>query len=262
MSRALEELLQREDRLNLGRRLGQALWMYAAAPLEPTGLVWARGLLGPQGDTLLWRVLTEEGVVSRGSSKVDPAALSNFLGTLLGAPPASEPRVVWSAPAAISQKLRLQSYLATAVDLVASAQSSVFLVSPFLEPGGVAHLMQPVLDSIQRGVAVRLITHEALTISSINAQSLEELRKESVARNGNLMVYSAISSGGALLHSKIVLVDRESVLIGSANITTRGLGENLEAGVVLRGRTAAEVASVLDALVESELVSLTFSTRR
>jgi cardiolipin synthase len=40
---------------------------------------------------------------------------------------------------------------------------------------------------------------------------------------------------GAALHAKIVVVDRRTALLGSANLTGRALTANLECGVLLRG---------------------------
>ncbi|KWX10615.1 hypothetical protein TR74_02570, partial [Carbonactinospora thermoautotrophica] len=50
------------------------------------------------------------------------------------------------------------------------------------------------------------------------------------------------------LHAKLVLADRHTALLGSANLTGRGLTHNLEVGVLLRGREAARLAAHFDAL--------------
>lgn len=260
MSRALQELASRGDHLKLARRLGQALWMQVAAPLDLPSLLWARGLLGPDGDALLWRALNEEGVLSGHRSSVQPEALSQFLCSLTGTAPTVEAELVWSVPPVIASSLALRSYAEAAISVIDGSLHTIVLVSPFLEPRGVGRLLSAIVSAIQRGVCVTIVTHEAQNVSSLAAQSLEDLRRESVTRNGSLAVYSASATAGVLIHSKIILVDREKVIIGSANITSRGLAENVEAGVVLGTRAASEVAAVVEALLVTGLVGLVFAT--
>lgn len=63
-------------------------------------------------------------------------------------------------------------------------------------------------------------------------------------------------SDEADLHAKIILVDRYYTLIGSANLSLRGLLDNHELGVVIEGTGAANVAKAIDLLLASPLVSL------
>ncbi len=72
--------------------------------------------------------------------------------------------------------------------------------------------------------------------------------------SGPLAIYSVEANGRLLVHSKIILSDTDAVIIGSANITRRGLGENLEAGVLLGGGAATQVLQKLQQLVSSSLV--------
>jgi cardiolipin synthase len=37
------------------------------------------------------------------------------------------------------------------------------------------------------------------------------------------------------MHAKVLVVDRQTALVGSANLTGYGLERNLEAGVLIRG---------------------------
>jgi cardiolipin synthase len=53
------------------------------------------------------------------------------------------------------------------------------------------------------------------------------------------------------LHAKVIIVDRERALLGSANLTGRGLVANHELGVVLSGKIARELSVALDKLVQS-----------
>ena len=53
---------------------------------------------------------------------------------------------------------------------------------------------------------------------------------------------------GALLHAKIVVVDRKFALIGSANLSHHGLFSNYEIMIKVTGNAAADIANLLDRL--------------
>jgi phosphatidylserine/phosphatidylglycerophosphate/cardiolipin synthase-like enzyme len=50
------------------------------------------------------------------------------------------------------------------------------------------------------------------------------------------------------LHAKIMVVDRQHALVGSANLTWKGLVGNHELAVLVSGRTASKIGSLLDKL--------------
>ena len=52
------------------------------------------------------------------------------------------------------------------------------------------------------------------------------------------------------LHAKIIVAKREKAILGSANLSWRGLVTNHEVGVVLYGDAAADVANLVDRLIE------------
>jgi phosphatidylserine/phosphatidylglycerophosphate/cardiolipin synthase-like enzyme len=52
------------------------------------------------------------------------------------------------------------------------------------------------------------------------------------------------------LHAKIVVADRTRVFLGSPNLSRRGLVLNYELAVVIEGTPAAEVARVIDLLLQ------------
>jgi len=56
------------------------------------------------------------------------------------------------------------------------------------------------------------------------------------------------------LHAKAVVVDRRVALIGSANLSFRGMVGAHEMAVILRGPSAALVAGSIDRLILSGLV--------
>lgn len=260
MSEELLEIVRRGERRSLARRIGQALWMNAGLDLERGSLLWARSLLGDGGDELLWQALLKAGVLTLERPEVQPRALASFLCEVFGVPNPGAPELVWSLPPGLPSA-NLRSYATAAEEVIGGAQRAVVLVSPFLEPRGVGKLLGACIHAVHRGVSLSLVTHTADDVASLAAVSLEELRREAKGMPGLLRVFSTPPDAGVLLHSKIVLADDAFLIVGSANITGRGLGDNLETGVLLTGRYIAEVLTVVNALIGSPLVTEVFRNR-
>jgi len=120
--------------------------------------------------------------------------------------------------------IRNSIYLTTAIDLINSAQSSIFVqMFFFTSPEGNMpgqRLLAALRDAVTRGVDVRLILdndiesdyHQA---SIINDESKEELRQRSIPFRTD--------SVGTTTHSKIMLVDDAQLLIGTHNWTTNAM---------------------------------------
>lgn len=257
MSTSLTELKTRLSDVDKLGRLGQALWMMLERPVNPKGLVWARGLLGERGDEVLWSALVDEGVVVQPEYQVNAARLVAMLSSLVNpsACDAELPKLVWTLPPELGLAELQESYSTTAISLVDSSKVSLTLVSPFMEAKGVGRLLASLLAALKRGVHVTVITHGANDLSSYASRALEELRREARELHGALVVLSARDDLPVLLHSKLIVSDEALAIVGSANVTGRGLGENFEAGVVLGPTQTVAILRIIDALRCSGLVS-------
>jgi phosphatidylserine/phosphatidylglycerophosphate/cardiolipin synthase-like enzyme len=56
------------------------------------------------------------------------------------------------------------------------------------------------------------------------------------------------------LHAKIIVIDRDKALVGSANLTWRGLVGNHELAVIVHGPVASRIASLFDKLCQDSRV--------
>jgi cardiolipin synthase len=56
------------------------------------------------------------------------------------------------------------------------------------------------------------------------------------------------------LHAKIILVDRKYALVGSANLSLRGLMDNHEFALVVEGTPVADITRAVDMLFKSDQV--------
>jgi phosphatidylserine/phosphatidylglycerophosphate/cardiolipin synthase-like enzyme len=251
------------------RRLGQALWMMIGRPIRPPALIWARGLLGENGEALLWTALCEERAVREPDFLLAPEPLAKFLcrlwsGKSAEAAERAAAKVIWTFPPQLTvDGIARDGYLCAVLEMIASATATLTLVSPYLEPRGIGRLHEEILGAVHRGVAVSILTHDADDLSSLASASLETLRRDSVgvSRAGSFTVFTASMMPQALLHLKIVLADDVRAVLGSANVTAKGLGANLEAGVILGRDEACVIGSVIKAVIATGLVAEAFSSR-
>jgi len=102
--------------------------------------------------------------------------------------------------------------------------------------------------ALTRGVQVRLVSNR------LNSQPLNVVaRLHRLARTyPHFHLYSFASEGEVDLHAKTVVVDRRLALIGSSNLSRRGLLTNHELAVLVEGPAAADVARAIDLLGTSQ----------
>jgi len=153
--------------------------------------------------------------------------------------------VVWTGPTSFVQTGRLTSAVVTG--LIGEAQEEILLI------GYAVHTEQAVAQSLrsaaEAGVEVTLLlehpddnpkfTGYGSAFPEVPARRLRWPQDQRDA-------------GGAALHAKVLVIDRRTALIGSANITGWALQRNLECGLLVRDRRVAQsIAAHVDGLVSS-----------
>jgi len=269
-------------RARLGRdaelvaRLAAPLWARVGRTIGPEDLSWTRTLAGDGGPHLVWDALGEAGGVTAPPSRLDAGGVARLCAALLSPDNAVTqgdnssdklPRLVWTLPCAHSgHASRGSGYREAIINLIGRTRERLILLTPFVDLAGVGGLLGPLLSAMLRGVEVTLLTHDALNIASYTSRAIEELRREAERIGGNLSVYSG-ESGTArdrqthpLLHAKLVICDRQVILIGSANLTSHALASNLEAGVMLGAEAAEEAVPIVDEMIAANCVYLVFRT--
>jgi phosphatidylserine/phosphatidylglycerophosphate/cardiolipin synthase-like enzyme len=135
--------------------------------------------------------------------------------------------VVWTGPRSTATSSRLTA--ATIVGLIGQAHSQVLLVS-------YATQTEPAIANALRAAAAR----------GVETILLAERHADNPSYTGAGTPFPGLSAlrlhwpadqrpPGASLHAKIIVVDDEIALVGSANLTGRAMEANLECGILLRG---------------------------
>ncbi len=135
--------------------------------------------------------------------------------------------VVWTGPESGISSSRLTA--AAVIELINAARSEILLVSyaTHSEPS----ISTALSAAAARGVVVTLLAerHEdnpSYTAFGAPFPGLDALRLHWPARS---------RPPGASLHAKIIVVDDQVALVGSANLTSRAMESNLECGILISG---------------------------
>jgi cardiolipin synthase A/B len=135
--------------------------------------------------------------------------------------------VVWTGPASFVDTGRLTS--AVVIQLFNSAQHELLLASFATFPDRDIH--DALQDACNRGVDVTLLLERSLDNRAY--QGGDDVFGELPLRR--VVWPPAKRPPGAALHTKFIIVDKESALVGSANLTGRAMDDNIECGLLIRG---------------------------
>ena len=157
-------------------------------------------------------------------------------------PPEDDPRNRDDAPVQVANEL---------IDLFDGAESEVVIVSAYLIP--TPHLEGAVERALDRGVRVRILTNSISSNNHLAAHSayrnhidtlldsgadLHEVRTDAKDREQYMVM--PVDRKMLALHAKALVIDDDSVFIGSANLDPRSLRINTEMGLLVRSTSFNE----------------------
>jgi len=168
---------------------------------------------------------------------------------LLDRPPNRNPADESEAPVQVAEKL---------IEAIDAAQEEVWLVSAYLIPTGAFEAA--VERARARGVRVRILTNSINSNNHLTAHSayrrhvrqlvdlgaeVHEVRAD--AEDRELYIESPVSNKLLCLHAKVLVLDHDTVFIGSANLDPRSLHINTEMGLLIESETLnAELRAALE----------------
>lgn len=142
---------------------------------------------------------------------------------------------VWTGPTSTVHGHRLT--LAVVAGLIDDAESEIILVSYATAPS--VEVRDALARATERKVSITTLLERTADNPSFSGvqNPLGDLPHEALAWP------ASARPTGASMHAKILVVDRKSALVGSANLTGYGVERNLECGLLVRGgRLPAAVA--------------------
>lgn len=139
---------------------------------------------------------------------------------------------------------------------IASASEDLLIVNPYFVPG--PRIIRSLLRAARRGVRVRLLLparSDVRLVLLVGRSSYEALLK------GGVEIYELEEE---ILHAKVMLVDGERTIIGSANLDQRSFHRNFEInGIIDSGSFGSQIRGVIEReLVTSRRVTLDHHEQR
>ena len=136
---------------------------------------------------------------------------------------------VWTGPEAAASNERLT--LGVVADLIAEAEREILVVSYATAPGPAVR--EALVNAADRGVEITLLLERTVDNPAFGShgEPFPGLRAR------RLCWPAKLRPAGASMHAKLLVVDRRTALVGSANLTGAALERNLEAGLLIRGGT-------------------------
>lgn len=147
----------------------------------------------------------------------------------------------------------LEQITSRLLDICGQAERRIVIFSPFIETDGIEWIIPGLKSAIQRGVSVDFISKD-LEMDSPNSHALSTLKEaDSNQTPGSLRIfdyYERPQDGQTYpvftLHAKVLLVDRTTAYLGSANFTGNAFSRYLELGTILKGEQIAGLVDLAD----------------
>jgi phosphatidylserine/phosphatidylglycerophosphate/cardiolipin synthase-like enzyme len=140
--------------------------------------------------------------------------------------------------------------------IVLSGRSRLLIVAPYLSSAGMELLRDAITVCASSGSWIHVVTTLRGEAAGPNLNALRSLLGGTgggVIRS-RLRIISSTDRIGALLHAKLVIADGRTGYLGSANLSLRGLQDNLEVGVSLTGAQAGSFDKMIEYLESQGLL--------
>ncbi len=164
-------------------------------------------------------------------------------------PPVENPAAKESVPVQLAKRL---------IELFDNAEAEILIISAYLIPS--IDLEGAIERAVQRGVDVRILTNSIRSNNHLAAHSayrkhinelladgakLHEVRVD--ARDRHFYMFPPTDKKSLALHAKALVIDRDKVFIGSANLDPRSLRLNTEMGLLVYSEALnSEVRSMVE----------------
>jgi phosphatidylserine/phosphatidylglycerophosphate/cardiolipin synthase-like enzyme len=137
----------------------------------------------------------------------------------------------------------VRSVRAALKDLLRDAKNEVFLCA-YSITGGADEILEEFEDCLKRGIKFKIVINRFHN----QPQEIQEYFLNLVAIYPYCQVYD-FNDAVEELHSKLIVVDRVVALIGSANLSRRGIKQNYELGIILHDEEVGTISKCFDSLL-------------
>ena len=142
-------------------------------------------------------------------------------------------------------KLGIRSTEPSMLELISNAEDELQILS-YAITSGANKILLAIEEALARGIKLTFVLNSNEEMSDRIIDSLTKMK--------NTFEYSKVyffdSSVNADLHAKIMVADRKVAIVGSSNLTSKGLVWNLEIGFLIEDKSIWKLSEVIDRIVE------------
>ena len=142
-------------------------------------------------------------------------------------------------------KLGLRATEPSMLELINNAKDEIQILS-YAVTNGASEIFLALEKALLKGVKLNFVLND---LGELNEKVLTSLK--SFKENFQYCkIYIFDSNGIQDLHAKIMVADREKAIVGSSNLTAKGLIWNLEIGFLIEDKSIWKLSEVIDRIVE------------
>lgn len=129
-------------------------------------------------------------------------------------------------------------------DLIREAKQEIVVITYGISNNAVS-FVDTLGDAAHRGIQIKII------IDNFKKQPAGIRNKllEYSSKLPNFQVFSFLEHPDGYLHAKVLVADRKRAIVGSSNLSWRGLVTNHELAVLVEGRAVKDIASAVDRII-------------
>jgi cardiolipin synthase len=142
-------------------------------------------------------------------------------------------------------KLGVRSTEPSMLEIINEANDELQILS-YAITAGANNILEAIDEALRRGIKLTFIINSNENLS----QEINDFLYSMKNKYNYCKIYLFNSSDSADLHAKILVADRKIAIVGSSNLTSRGLIWNLEIGFLIEDKSVWKLAEVVDKIVE------------
>lgn len=146
-------------------------------------------------------------------------------------------------------KLGARSMEGSLLELINEAKEEILILS-YSMTHGAERILKAIEGALSRGVKLTMIINH---IEALDDGILSTL-KEMMENYTHCKIYAFRWSEKSELHAKLLISDRVAAIVGSSNLTSKGLVWNLEIGFLINDRTVWTLANMVDRISETSML--------
>ena len=132
----------------------------------------------------------------------------------------------------------IRSFDGAFTELIRKSQKEIHLASYYITPE--SSIFRELERAIQRNVKVIVVVNR---FNEQNPETQAFFCKN--LKSGNLYIFS-FEREDAIMHAKVLVSDRKSAIVGSANLSRHGFYINYEIGTIVNGSDAWKIAKLVE----------------